>query len=49
MPTTVDQVADATVKALAAGRQVVWVPGVLRLAFVVFRHLPRALWRKLPA
>ncbi|MGH9060283.1 MAG: SDR family NAD(P)-dependent oxidoreductase, partial [Acidimicrobiales bacterium] len=49
MPTTVDQVAEATVKALAAGRQVVWVPGMLRLAFVVFRHLPRALWRKLPA
>jgi decaprenylphospho-beta-D-erythro-pentofuranosid-2-ulose 2-reductase len=49
MSTTADAVADATAKGLAAGREVVWVPGVLRLVFMVFRHLPRVVWRKLPA
>ncbi|MCW0211917.1 MAG: decaprenylphospho-beta-D-erythro-pentofuranosid-2-ulose 2-reductase [Pseudonocardia sp.] len=45
---TPEQVADATVKALRAGRGEVWVPGVLRPAFAVMRHLPRAIWRRLP-
>jgi decaprenylphospho-beta-D-erythro-pentofuranosid-2-ulose 2-reductase len=49
LSTTADVVADATVKGLAAERAVVWVPGLLRLVFVLFRHLPRAVWRKLPA
>ncbi|MDA8047181.1 MAG: decaprenylphospho-beta-D-erythro-pentofuranosid-2-ulose 2-reductase [Actinomycetota bacterium] len=47
--TTADAVAEATVKGLHTGRQVIWVPGVLRYAFTVFRHLPRALWRRMPA
>src|ERR671910_357590 len=38
--TTPGAVADATVEALAKGRRIVWVPGVLRLVFSVFRHLP---------
>ncbi|HYS37741.1 MAG TPA: SDR family NAD(P)-dependent oxidoreductase [Pseudonocardiaceae bacterium] len=42
------QVADATVKALRAGRGEVWVPGVLRPVFAVMRFLPRAIWRRLP-
>jgi decaprenylphospho-beta-D-erythro-pentofuranosid-2-ulose 2-reductase len=46
--TTPDVVARQTVKALKAGRHTVWVPGVLRLVFGVFRHLPRPLWRRLP-
>jgi hypothetical protein len=45
---TPDQVADATVKALRTGRGEVWVPGLLRPAFAVMRHLPRAIWRRLP-
>ncbi|MDI5977402.1 SDR family NAD(P)-dependent oxidoreductase [Amycolatopsis magusensis] len=45
---TPDQVADATVKALRRGRGEVWVPGVLRPVFAVMRHLPRAIWRRLP-
>ncbi|QFU93195.1 putative oxidoreductase [Amycolatopsis sp. YIM 10] len=45
---TPDQVADATVKALRKGRGEVWVPGVLRPVFFVMRHLPRAIWRRLP-
>ena len=46
--TTPDAVADATVKALRAGRRIVWVPGVLRYVFMVLRHLPAPLWRRLP-
>ncbi|MFF5989574.1 SDR family NAD(P)-dependent oxidoreductase [Prauserella flavalba] len=42
------RVADATVAALRKGRDVVWVPGILRLAFGVLRLLPRPLWRRLP-
>ncbi|MEN3302761.1 SDR family NAD(P)-dependent oxidoreductase [Pseudonocardia sp.] len=45
---TPDQVADATVRALRAGRGEVWVPGLLRPVFAVMRHLPRAIWRRLP-
>lgn len=46
--TTPDAVADATVKALRAGRRIVWAPGVLRYVFMVLRHLPAPLWRRLP-
>jgi len=45
---TPDQVADATVAALRAGRGEVWVPKVLRPVFAVLRHAPRALWRRMP-
>jgi len=47
--TTPDSVAAATVKALRAGRRIVWVPGVLRVVFAVFRHLPTPIWRRLKA
>jgi decaprenylphospho-beta-D-erythro-pentofuranosid-2-ulose 2-reductase len=40
-------VADATVKALAGRPHTVWVPARLRLVFVVVRHLPRRLFRRL--
>lgn len=45
---TPDQVADATVAALRAGRGEVWVPAVLQPIFGALRHLPRALWRRMP-
>ncbi|GAA2873685.1 SDR family NAD(P)-dependent oxidoreductase [Pseudonocardia halophobica] len=45
---TPDQVADATVAALRAGRNEVWVPRVLRPIFALLRHAPRALWRRMP-
>lgn len=45
---TPDQVAAATVRALAGRRGEVWVPAVLRPVFAVMRVLPRAVWRKLP-
>jgi decaprenylphospho-beta-D-erythro-pentofuranosid-2-ulose 2-reductase len=47
--TTSDAVADATVRALATNQEIVWVPGLLRWVMAVARHLPRPLFRKLPA
>ncbi len=48
LSTTADAVAAATAKALADGREVVWVPATLRPLFAVFRHLPRSVWRRMP-
>lgn len=49
MPSTPEQVADATVAALGRrGNADVWVPGRLRLLFAVLRLLPRAVWRRMP-
>jgi NAD(P)-dependent dehydrogenase (short-subunit alcohol dehydrogenase family) len=48
LSSTPDQVADAVVAALASGRDVVWVPPVLRPVFSLMRLLPRAVWRRLP-
>jgi decaprenylphospho-beta-D-erythro-pentofuranosid-2-ulose 2-reductase len=41
-------VADAIVRGLARGDSVVYVPPALRQVFRVFRHLPRAVWRRMP-
>lgn len=48
MSTTAEAVADATAKAVASGKEVIWVPATLRFAFAIFRHLPRVIWRRLP-
>ncbi len=48
LATTPDAVADAVVKAVRHGREVVYVPASLRMVFMGFRHLPRSLWRRLP-
>ncbi|MHA6795000.1 SDR family NAD(P)-dependent oxidoreductase [Pseudonocardia bannensis] len=48
LSSTPDQVADATVRALRAGRGEVWVPAVLRPVFFGMRLLPRPIWRRLP-
>jgi short-subunit dehydrogenase len=45
---TPDAVADATVRALHNGKDEVWVPTVLRPLFAVMRHVPRAVWRRMP-
>lgn len=45
---TPERVAEATVRALMAGRGEVWVPPVLRWLFAVMRMLPRAVWRRMP-
>jgi decaprenylphospho-beta-D-erythro-pentofuranosid-2-ulose 2-reductase len=47
--TTPAAVAAAIVDGLAAGKDVVWVPPALRWLAMVFRHLPRALWRRVSA
>jgi decaprenylphospho-beta-D-erythro-pentofuranosid-2-ulose 2-reductase len=46
--TDADAVASAVIKGLAKGAEIIWVPGVVRWAYAVFRHLPRAVWRRLP-
>jgi decaprenylphospho-beta-D-erythro-pentofuranosid-2-ulose 2-reductase len=47
--TTPDKVADDIVEGLAKGSAVVWSPGILRWVFMIFRHLPRPVWRKVSA
>ena len=37
-----------TVTALGTDAHTVWVPGRLRLVFALLRHLPRAIFRRLP-
>lgn len=46
--TTPPAVAEAIVGALSSGAATVWVPAVLRLVFIVMRHLPRPVWRRMP-
>lgn len=48
LSTTPDAVADAIVKALRTGREVVWVPGALRFVMSVLRHVPTPIFRRLP-
>ena len=47
LATTPDAVADAVVKALRTGREIVWVPGPMRLVMSGLRHLPRPVFRRL--
>jgi decaprenylphospho-beta-D-erythro-pentofuranosid-2-ulose 2-reductase len=46
--TTPEAVAEAIVRGLARGSDVVWVPGVLRGVMSVLRHVPRPIFRRLP-
>jgi decaprenylphospho-beta-D-erythro-pentofuranosid-2-ulose 2-reductase len=46
--TTPEAVAEAIVRGLARGSDTVWVPGVLRGVMSVLRHVPRAVFRRLP-
>jgi decaprenylphospho-beta-D-erythro-pentofuranosid-2-ulose 2-reductase len=47
--TTAEAVAAATVQGLARRRRIVWVPGVLRYVFMVLRHVPTPVWRRIAA
>jgi decaprenylphospho-beta-D-erythro-pentofuranosid-2-ulose 2-reductase len=47
MATTPDAVADATVAGLRAGRRTVWAPAPLRYLFMVMRHVPGPIWRRM--
>jgi decaprenylphospho-beta-D-erythro-pentofuranosid-2-ulose 2-reductase len=43
-----DDVADATVKAIGRGTEVVWVPSAFRFVMMILRHMPRVVFRRLP-
>ena len=45
---TPEGVAEVTVKALRSGRRTVWAPGILRYVFMILRHLPGPVFRRLP-
>jgi decaprenylphospho-beta-D-erythro-pentofuranosid-2-ulose 2-reductase len=45
---TPEQVADVIVSGLAAGRHTVWAPANLRWVMSALRHLPRAVFKRLP-
>ncbi|MEY2420400.1 MAG: decaprenylphospho-beta-D-erythro-pentofuranosid-2-ulose 2-reductase [Acidimicrobiaceae bacterium] len=47
--TTPEVVADAIAEALASGKEIVWVPSVLRWVAMAFHLLPRPLWRRVSA
>lgn len=46
--TTPRVVGQLTAAAMRAGRHTVWTPGILRYVFMVLRHLPRPVFRRLP-
>ncbi len=48
LSSTPDQVAAATVRALAKRRRTVWVPWALRPMFFGLRLLPQFVWRRMP-
>jgi short-subunit dehydrogenase len=48
LSSTPDQVAAATVGALAKHRRTVWVPWALRPLFLGMRMLPQFVWRRMP-
>jgi decaprenylphospho-beta-D-erythro-pentofuranosid-2-ulose 2-reductase len=48
LATTPEAVADAVVRGLERGSEIVWVPPALRFVMVALRHLPRPIFRKLP-
>ena len=45
---TPDQVAEAVIDAIKGKRELIWVPGPLRVVMSGLRHVPRPLFRKLP-
>ncbi|MCU1449290.1 MAG: hypothetical protein JWP02_1460 [Acidimicrobiales bacterium] len=45
--TTPEAVADAVVAGLRSGKELVWVPSILRWVMAVARHLPRPVFRRL--
>jgi decaprenylphospho-beta-D-erythro-pentofuranosid-2-ulose 2-reductase len=46
--TTPRVVGELAVAGMRAGRHTVWTPGILRYVFMTLRHLPRAVFRRLP-
>lgn len=48
LATEPDAVAEVVARGLRQGRRTVWAPGTLRYVFMVLRHLPGAVFRRLP-
>jgi decaprenylphospho-beta-D-erythro-pentofuranosid-2-ulose 2-reductase len=48
LSTTPESVADAIVHGLRSNATTIWVPGLLRYVMSVLRHVPRAVFRRLP-
>lgn len=48
LSTTPEKVATVVVDAVRHGRELVWAPASLRIVMRVLRHLPRAVFRRLP-
>jgi decaprenylphospho-beta-D-erythro-pentofuranosid-2-ulose 2-reductase len=48
LSTTPEAVAAAIVRGLARRSEIVWTPRSLRVVMSILRHLPRALFRRLP-
>ncbi|HZJ27496.1 MAG TPA: decaprenylphospho-beta-D-erythro-pentofuranosid-2-ulose 2-reductase [Acidimicrobiia bacterium] len=48
LSTTPEAVADAIVRGLGSHATTIWVPGLLRYVMSVLRHVPRAIFRRLP-
>jgi decaprenylphospho-beta-D-erythro-pentofuranosid-2-ulose 2-reductase len=48
LATTPEAVADAIVTGVRKGRHTVWVPGAMRWVMSGLRHMPRAVFRRLP-
>ncbi len=48
LATNPEQVAAAIVTGLGRGSEIVWVPGQMRVVMSALRHLPRAVFRRLP-
>lgn len=46
--TTPEKVAEVVEAGLRSGRRTVWAPGALRYVFMALRHLPGAVYRRLP-
>jgi decaprenylphospho-beta-D-erythro-pentofuranosid-2-ulose 2-reductase len=46
--TTPEHVAECVARGLRSRSRMVWAPGVLRFVFMALRHLPGAVWRRLP-
>ena len=46
LATTPAAVAEAVARAMASGKETVWVPGTFRYLMAALRHLPRPVWRR---
>jgi len=46
--TTADAVAEVIVEGLSKNTTVIYAPSIVKFVFVILRHLPEVIWRRLP-